>query len=64
MKRPGLILPVPQRCWVGVNSLTLGEHRWAPGMCKKTFVAIVAWHSVPSGLSILGLSHQHLARSI
>lgn len=37
-----------------VNTLMLGEHCWAPGMCEKTFVAVVPQHSVPSGHSILG----------
>lgn len=51
-------------CWGGVDTLMLREHRGAPGMCKKTFVADIPWNSAPLGCSILDPSHQHLAESV
>lgn len=56
----GLIPPVLG----GVNTLMLREHRWAPGMCKKSFLAGIPWSSEPFGCSILELSQQHLAQSL
>lgn len=54
----GLILPVPDGAGVGEH---IREHPWAPGMCKKTFVAVIPWNPVPFGCSVLDLSHQRLA---
>lgn len=42
----------------------LREHRWAPGMGRKTFVADIPWNSTPFECSILDLSHQHLAQFV